>query len=579
VKSDLTGDEAKRRWDELKALKRYHVPMYQEIANRLFGREGNIDSENAGAGYGVCTVEKYLDSVAGKSNTLMSSALVGMVFPNASRTFKIEPPYYFGTLSDEEKDFFANATQVLTRFMDDPKVGLMTAVEEFMRDQGAYGTSGIGIFERDEADYGVPFTVRSYDVKRSCIAENADGFVDTVYTMYQYSVKQAVEEFGIDEVSAQTRKAYQDNKLDDMVNVLHCIQPRKVRDIKSNKNSDLPILSNYYEYPSRKTLRKSGFDEMPIFVGRFIKNAGDMYGDSPARIAIADIREAFVLREGTRTALAQNLNPTLMVEAQAVQGNKSLNITEGGTIYFNRQPGFSGDPVKPIHVTGSVAEAYQWLQDIQLKVREAFYLDLLLDLNNTSRQTLGEAVIRDRQQNQALGPLTFRMEAEVFSPLIQRAFNILFAKGYFGVLEGEESPSKVRNARQRTVPKRCVEAIMGQDSIYEIQYVSPAMRVRHAEELNAVTQEMQQVLMLAQAKPEVLDLYNFDAVLKKVNDLCGSNSSFLNDDSVVKDIRAKREQATQQQMAMQADQINAMALKDKAKAGKDVAGALEQGAA
>ena len=97
-----------------------------------------------------------------------------------------------------------------------------------MLDQGAFGISGIMI-EDQETNYEVPLAYRAVDAKALHIAEGQNGFVDTIYVEREYYMRQLVEKYGIDNISAIHRDLFLkggDEAVGKKVRVLHAIEPR-----------------------------------------------------------------------------------------------------------------------------------------------------------------------------------------------------------------------------------------------------------------------------------------------------------------------------------------------------------------
>jgi hypothetical protein len=87
---------------------------------------------------------------------------------------------------------------------------------------------------------------------------------------------------------------------------------------------------------------------------------------------------------------------------------------------------------------------------------------------------------------------------------------------------------------------------------YTIKYVSPASRIMRTEEMQGLTQSLDVALAAAQGFPEMLDNYDPDKMVKKLNELSGVDEEILRDTETIKAIRESR--AKMQQEAVQAQQ-------------------------
>jgi hypothetical protein len=165
------------------------------------------------------------DSTGPKVNNTMASALIGALWPDGANSFRFQPPKDIPD-NRETKRFYDEAHEELATAMDDPEAGLITALEEYMLDQGAFGTSGIAVFDGPQNGQETPLMFQAWDVKHMSIDENAVGFVNTVYREKQFKIRDLIPEYGLENVSEKSQQRWQENKHDEDVTVLMIIEPR-----------------------------------------------------------------------------------------------------------------------------------------------------------------------------------------------------------------------------------------------------------------------------------------------------------------------------------------------------------------
>ena len=99
------------------------------------------------------------------------------------------------------------------------------------------------------------------------------------------------------------------------------------------------------------------------------------------------------------------------------------------------------------------------MQSLKDNISKHYFLDRLLDFNNQTQMTATETIKRDSIRNTSLSAAIDRMTFELFSPLINRSFNILLKNDMF-----------------EDMPESMTEAIDEGEDVYEIKYITPAAR-------------------------------------------------------------------------------------------------------
>ena len=108
---------------------------------------------------------------------------------------------------------------------------------------------------------------------------------------------------------------------------------------------------------------------------------------------------------------------------------------------------------------------------------------------------------------------------------------------------------------------------------YEIVYDSPMSRMARAEELVGVQRTMELLAPFAQINPEVLDVFDPDALARLTAEVSGVPTPVLRSQDAVDKLRQQRAQQTQEAAMVQAAQPLAGAMKDAAQANQLLQGA------
>ncbi len=423
----------------LVAEKRPWLEHLQLIGQYINLRKQNFTETNQA---GAFLTRDRFDNTAGRNNNIMASALIGALWQNGAQSIQIIPAR--GMKDDElNREYFDFFTDELVSVMDAPRAGLGIALDEYMLDQGSMGTSGVGVFENEDSrtKKNVPIYFKAWDIKTMVIAEDQFGFVDTVYRLTEKTIAQVVKEYGLENVSAKSREKFKNGQgYSAKVKVLHAIEPRLDGDPTKFGNKDMPFASIHIELSKGggqnygKILKESGFDSMPVFVSRFIKLLGEVYGRSSGMAALPDAIELNAIWEALTIALEKQLDPPLGIINDG-DLTPVIDTSAGALNVFNVSGRMTGhDPVFPLYTVGENKSLDKLIDKLTESLSNHFYLDRLLDLNNDTRMTLGEAQIRNELRAASLGSIYSRQISELFVPMIDRTVALMYKQGRLGVV-------------------------------------------------------------------------------------------------------------------------------------------------
>ena len=556
-----------QRFKVLKNNKRSLISLFKLISEYVYNRKyDGQDIPNAG----IFADEDIYDNTAQRANGIMANVMVNNIWPNGPSTFSLGRTWDTPD-TEEVKTYFSYVNQQMYSVMDNTKAGLQTALDEYMLDQGAFATSGIYVKEKED-DRAVPVRYEAWSIKGRYIDEGPDGNIDTIFSEISMSVRNAVKVYGYENLSARVRKDFDNGDIENKVKILHVIEPRLERDKSKKGVKDMPIASIHIEVDTRKILKESGMEEMPVFIGRFSKVPGEIYGRSPAMVAMADILEINAVREAISIATEKQLDPPMAVYDDGALGAGAIDTSAGAINVFSVTGRLNaGKPIEPLYTVGELQSSYTHIDTLKETINNHFYLDRLLDFNNETRMTLGEAQLRNALRGQSLGAFYARQENEVITPMIERTFNILLKLGRLGVIQGskEEVEQLKRGMQPVYIPEELVQRMMNGEDFYEITYLSPAKRTMQSEELRGIIETANFAVQVAPASPEIIDNIDFDKLIARVAKLSGAPMELIKDSDTVKKIRearakqqeeiAKMEQARQQsEIGRNVAQMNAM---------------------
>lgn len=536
----------------MKALKAPWLDLFQLIGEYVNQKKYNFTESNSA---GEFLTRDLFDNTAGRDSSIMASALIGALWPNGAQSIQFIPARGMKD-NEENKKYFKFMTDEAVSLMDSPRAGLTVALGEYMDDQSSLGISGIGVFlnEDSRTKKNTPILYKVWDVKTGTVAEDQFGFVDTTYDESEVTIDKAVKEFGLENLSAKSRKLFEDGKgFEEKIKILHAIEPRLDGDPTKFGNRDMPISSIYIELGVGKILKESGYDSMPIFVTRFRKLIGEVYGRSAGMLALPDAIELNAIWEAVMIAAEKQLDPPLGI---LNDGDLSpvIDTSAGALNVFNVSGRITNlDPIFPLFTVGEFKSAEKLIIKLTESLSNHFFIDRLLDLNNETRMTLGEAQIRNELRAASLGTVYSRQISELFVPMIDRTISLLFELGRLGVVANslEHKTLVALGVEPIIMPNEVAQRIADGKDFFTIKFISPAMRSMQAEQIQGLLATVNFAAQASALDPDGVDVIDVDASIKKIAELTGAPIEAIQSLQAIEDLRKAKSAIAEQAMKLE----------------------------
>lgn len=470
---------------------------------------------------------RVYDSTAEISLEIFASSLVGFLANPAQKWFEIAPTDDSLMEDTNIAHWFDTVSERMLSAFNEPYAKFYSNLKMAASDIGVFGTVGMLIQQGNRSL--LEFSCRN--VKELYISEDANGNIDTVYRYLLMSARQLVEKFG-NKVSAAVMDRYAERP-DDMFAVIHAIEPRDIRKKDAKSNLDMPISSVYIEKDTKHILQESGFQEMPLPVGRWDVMTNDIYGTSPSTKVLADIKMLNQMEKAHIVAAEKSLNPPLQMPDDGFLGNIDLSA---GAINIYRS--MSQGRLEPIQTIGNLPITLEMVQSKRNLIREAFYVDQL-QLQNSPQMTATEVMARTDEKLRMMAPMIGRVQSELLGPIIERSFGILFRM------------SREMGFENSPLPMPPVEL---QETSFKVKYVSPLARAQRSSEANSIMQWINSTVPLTEVFPDILDNINSDELVRILHDIQSVPALLLNDKESVqlaREYRAKQQQQQAQLMQLQ----------------------------
>lgn len=526
------GLELSQRATRLAAARSSWDVLWQDIANYVMPRKAEIIQKQGSPN--VSKQSRLFDGTAIRGNTILANGQLAWMTPMESRWFSYDPPPHLKG-NDKAEQWYRSCTEIAT--LELAKSNFYTEIHELYLDRGAFGTAAINLEEGRKS----PLNFTTVTCGTYSIAENDEGYVDTIYRTVPMTLRTMVSKFGLENCSEELQKQYKDSKqknLDREIKVTHAVYPREDQSItpgrKDGKNKK--IASVYFEDATHHVLRESGYDDMPTFVTRYLKWGTSAYGWSPSWIALPESRQLNFL-ERQMDALAELAAFPRMLIPDTMEG--TVDFRANGATYFDAT---NPTAIPKEWATGGKYDVGESRANQKRKaIEDAFHVDLFQMFAQIQKQmTAKEVSERAAEKLIQFSPTFARMTTELFGPILKRVFTLLVTGGYFPpppqevFVQDHAGVSLVEP--QISYSSRIALAIKALENVSFVRFVSS-------------------FLPLAQVRPEIMDNIDFDQAARDFARNEGVPARWLKDvEAVAKTRQAQQEAAAQQAQLAQAEQ-------------------------
>jgi hypothetical protein len=524
---------------DLKSLKQLHdrlrtelsnwLTLWQEIGDYMVPWRNTIITKITP---GTKLTDKIFDATAPQALTTAASAIHSSVTPDNLRWFSF-------SLDDvtllRQEGVMAWLDEVANRvFRAITNSNFNSEAQELYSDLLAFGT-GLMVAEEEPLHSGLTFTGVRFHTQQPgsfVIAEGADGRVDTIFRTIPMRASALVSRWGLSKVSENTQKLMEQDKPEEMREVVHCVYPRSIATKRYLAPSRRRIASVWAECMTGTggalhLLEEKGMDEMPVMAPRWRKISGETYGRSPGMLVLPDVRTLNQAVELRLKAWTLAIAPPIVAPDRGVVGQIRLQP-------FARMYVRPGAEIKALQIPANFDVANFSEDRLQRAIQAGFFVDLLqFQSKQGTPISATEASIRFQTMQKILGPVVSRLQSEFLAPLIQRVLAIM-----------SRAPGALPD-----IPAALTNTNVSLELIFE----GPLSRVQRAANVEAINQFMALLFPVGEVLPDVLTRIDPDEVVEEIAKATAVPANVIRSREAANTIRA-----AQQEQAAKQTQLNNM---------------------
>lgn len=536
--------ERRRRYELLRTQARGErdqwIPIYRELADYIIPRRvrGLNESPSSAANRGDPRNDKIIDNEAGADLRSFTAGLMGVLTNPARPWFKLAPDNAELLNSRAVKLWCEESTRRIADML--AKSNFYQTLPLVYADLGCFGT-GAMFMDEDVRDglrcYSLP--IGTYML--GCSAKQR---VDVLIREYSMTVRQMVEEFGLDNVSRSVADLFREGTTEAKRDIVHIICPNSMWDDSKLDAKYLKYSSCYYEMGTGGTttsddpggygfLRESGYAQFPAPCPRWCTTGEDIYGSSQGMEILGDTQQLQMLQRRKLQAIDQQVRPSLQVPAEL--DASEINMLPGGITPVNSN-GQGKAVTRLFDVNFELQYLLQDMQEVRQRIKRGLFVDLWLLISEIERTGVTATEIQAKQDEklQQLIVGVNNVTGELLSPAIDRAFSIALKRGLLS-----DPPMELQGVELK------------------VDYVSTFAQALKAASSSGIGRFLGILGNIAQSKPDVADNVDFDDTVRTLADDYNVPASMIRAPEDVAKMRMARAAAAQQ--AAQAEQFQQVA--------------------
>ena len=355
------------------------------------------------------------DATALDSADQLASSLLGNLTPIWSQWFGLKPG---PDLSDEEADKLAPVLEKAAKTIQDhfDRSNFAMEMHQCYLDLVVGGTASLSFEETQPGDFSA-FRFTANPLQNIVLGEGVSGMLDHTYRPLELTLDHILARYNDaaeNLPSAVIKKATKDPEA--TFEVLEIIKPdgliyRYSAVLLEDKNA--PLL-----------LAEGTYTNAPVINFRWQKAPGEVYGRSPVMKALPDIKTANKVVELILKNASIAITGIWQADDDGVLNPANVELTPGSII--PKATGSGG--LQPLQMPGNFDVSQLVLDSLQARIRHALLADKLGPLTGP-RMTATEVLERSAEMAMLLGATYGRLQTELLTPLIKRAFAILKRRG------------------------------------------------------------------------------------------------------------------------------------------------------
>jgi hypothetical protein len=397
------------RFESAKKLRSNWETLWQECYDYALPQRGGFTHDLIP---GARRTDKIYDGTALDAVDQLAASLLGNLTPTWSQWFGLKPG---PDLTDAEAQRLAPVLEKAAKTIQDhfDRSNFAVEIHQCYLDLIVGGTASLSFEEAAPGGFSA-FRFSAVPLSDAIFEESESGYLEGVYRLLDLTAEQIIERYPAAQLPPDVlKKSQRDPQL--RFKILESVLPDNLVYIYKAllvENSE-PIL-----------LSEGRFAQSPFISFRWLKSPGEIYGRSPIMKALPDIKTANKVVELILKNASIAVTGIWQADDDGVLNPANIELVPGSII--PKAVGSQG--LQPLEMPGKFDISQLMLENLQSRIRHALLTDKLAVIASP-RMTATEVLERSADMALLLGATYGRLQSELLTPLIKRAFAILRRRG------------------------------------------------------------------------------------------------------------------------------------------------------
>ncbi len=408
-KDNAAPDAVMRRYDSAKARRRDWESLWAQAYEFALPQRNGF----SGAQPGGRQTDRLYDATALDAVEQLAASLLGNLTPPWTQWFGLKPgPDLTPAQAEALAPALEKAAKTIRAHFD--RSNFVVEMHQCYLDLVVGGTAALVVEENAPGSFSA-LKFSAVPLNRITLEEGADGFLDSSYRTQGLTLAQLRERYPQAEIPASlARRGEKDPQT--TFDVLEAVTAGGMGGFDYHvclMDAGNPVV-----------LQAGRFAQNPLIAFRWLKSPGEIYGRSPVMKALPDIRTANKVVELILKNASIAVTGIWQADDDGVLNPANIELKPGSII--PKAVGSKG--LTPLEMPGRFDISQIVLEDLRTRIRHALMTDKLGPIS-ASRMTATEVLERSAEMAMLLGATYGRLQAELLTPLVQRAFAILRRRG------------------------------------------------------------------------------------------------------------------------------------------------------
>ncbi|MDR1694561.1 MAG: head-tail connector protein [Lactobacillaceae bacterium] len=394
------------------------VPVWQECYAFAFPQRESAVSEDFGSNKKTINL---FDGTAPDAVDQLASSLLAELTPPWAKWFGLKAG---SELTDVEREQAApileKTSDVLLQNFEHSNFAV--EIHQCYLDLVTAGTACL-LFEEASVGEATAFRFTAIPLNEIALEQGSDGRIDTTYRCSDVTVSNIKSRFPDAEIPFDFIKK-DENEDEYKVKLLEAVFPRIRTNGKGGYEYVVLAWDDSVGYERNILIKEGYFDTSPFINFRWLKAPGEVYGRSPVMKSLPDIKTVNKVVELILKNASISVTGIWQAEDDGVLNPANIKLVPGAII--PKAIGSKG--LTPLEAPGKFDISQIILEDLRARINHAMLADRLAQISSPS-MTATEILERSAEVARILGATFGRLQSELLTPLLKRAFHILRRRG------------------------------------------------------------------------------------------------------------------------------------------------------